>query len=167
MDAVTGGVRNYLDFSGMSDLKVRAQNREAGALRETAQQFEAYFLQQMLGSMRTATVRGGLFDSETTETFEGMLDRELAVAMSRRGALGFADQIEQVVARTQRAVPAADVLSARAAMALNPGSADARPLDARKPAMSLGTDEAIPVLPLERRTIYAVPAATQPMRDKE
>ena len=48
MENIINGARSSLDFAQLGELKGRAQRREDSALRETAQQFEAMFLQMML-----------------------------------------------------------------------------------------------------------------------
>ena len=39
--------KNYFDFNGLNDLKNSAKKNEMKALKETATQFEALFLQMM------------------------------------------------------------------------------------------------------------------------
>ena len=46
--------RSYLDFSGLGELRGKAQQHDDAALKETAQHFEALFIQMMLKSMRDA-----------------------------------------------------------------------------------------------------------------
>ncbi|HWI87270.1 MAG TPA: rod-binding protein [Sphingomonas sp.] len=60
-------------------------------LKKTAQQFEAVFLRQLIGSMRTASLGDGIFDSEATKQFRDMSDAKTADTMAGRGALGIAD----------------------------------------------------------------------------
>ena len=59
MENIINGARSSLDFAQLGELKGRAQRREDSALRETAQQFEAMFLQMMLKTMREAVPRSG------------------------------------------------------------------------------------------------------------
>ena len=49
----------------------------------------------MLKSMRAAVPKNEMMQSKTMETFEGMYDREIAVALSRKGGLGLADMMEK------------------------------------------------------------------------
>jgi flagellar protein FlgJ len=63
-------------------------NREA--LREAAQQFEAVFLRQMIGSMRQARLAEDPFGSQATDTFRDMSDARLAESMSQQGSFGIA-----------------------------------------------------------------------------
>ena len=47
--------KSYNDFSALGELRGKAQRNEAGAMRESAEQFEALFIQMMLKSMREAS----------------------------------------------------------------------------------------------------------------
>ena len=86
--------RSALDFKGYGELKAKASRNEKVAAKEVAKQFEAMFVQMMLRSMRAAVPKNEQTQSKTMETFEQMYDREIAVAMSRRGGLGLAEMIE-------------------------------------------------------------------------
>ena len=82
---------SYHDFAGLQGLKGRA--REDGqsetALRAAAQQFESMFLQEMMRTMRQATIKGDLMESHALETFEGMFDKEVAMQMAKRGGMAW------------------------------------------------------------------------------
>ena len=51
----------YNDFSQFTTLRAEATKNPNAALEDVAEQFESIFLQQMLKSMRDATVKSGLF----------------------------------------------------------------------------------------------------------
>ena len=93
--------RSYLDFSGLGELRGKAQQSQDSALRETAQQFEAMFIQMMLKSMREAVQKNDPMRSSQQETFEEMYDRELSVQLAKRNTLGVADMIVKSVERNQ------------------------------------------------------------------
>lgn len=61
------------------------------ALRKAAQQFEAIFLRQMIGAMRSASLSDGLFDSSATEQFRDMADAQTADSMAKTGSFGVAE----------------------------------------------------------------------------
>jgi flagellar protein FlgJ len=63
------------------------------ALRTAAQAFEAVFLRQMIGSMRSAHLAEDPFGSQATEQFRDMSDARLADAMSQQGAFGVAQML--------------------------------------------------------------------------
>jgi len=63
---------------------------QRGALRAAAQQFEAVFLRQMIGSMRQAHLADDMFGSQATDQFRDMADANLADSMSHQGVFGIA-----------------------------------------------------------------------------
>ncbi|HQR87049.1 MAG: hypothetical protein B7Y59_09305 [Burkholderiales bacterium 35-55-47] len=91
--------RSYTDFTGLGELRGKAQKDQGSALRESAQQFEGLFIQMMLKSMREANepMKDEENKSHALETFEGMFDKEVSLQMSKRGALGVADFMERAV----------------------------------------------------------------------
>ena len=94
-------ISNSLAASAQSLDKLRAQARQSPeqALKLAAQQFETVFMNMMLKSMRDATPQDGMFDSEQTRMFTGMLDQQLAQSMSSRG-VGLADIMIRQLSRT-------------------------------------------------------------------
>jgi flagellar protein FlgJ len=62
-------------------------------LKKAAQAFEAVFVRQLIGSMRSATDNDGIFDSEATKQFQDMADAKTADAMAQKGALHIADML--------------------------------------------------------------------------
>ncbi len=94
-------ISGSLAASAQSLDKLRALASQAPdkALKATAQQFEAVFLNMMLKSMRDATPQDGMFDSEQTKMFTGMLDQQLAQNMSHRG-IGLADIMVKQLSKT-------------------------------------------------------------------
>ena len=108
--------RSYLDFQGLGELRGQAARDGKGALRETAQQFEAMFLQMMMKSMRDSVEKSDLTSSSHGDTFEAMFDKEVSMAMAKRNAVGLADMLVEAQTRQMNAVvPAADALAAREA----------------------------------------------------
>ncbi len=108
-------VKSYTDFSALGELRGKAQRNEAGALRESAQQFEALFIQMMLKSMREASnvMKSDLFQSNAMETFQGMYDKEISMQMAGRNALGFADVVVKQMTANQMAPSTQDMLAGR------------------------------------------------------
>ena len=76
-------------------------------LRKAAQAFEAVFLRQMIGSMRSASLGDGIFDSSSTKQFQDMSDAKTAEVMAARGALGIADLLVKQYGARHAAAPAA------------------------------------------------------------
>jgi flagellar protein FlgJ len=79
-----------VDSQSLAKLRLQAKQTPDQALKAAAQQFESVFLNMMLKSMREATPQEGMFDSEQTKMFTGMLDQQLAQTMASRG-VGLAD----------------------------------------------------------------------------
>ena len=86
---------NIFDSSKLNDLKRLAGQSSPEANRAVAQQFEALFLQVVLKNMRDTVPQDGMFDSETTRTYQGMYDQQLAMVMAQRGGMGLAAAIER------------------------------------------------------------------------
>jgi flagellar protein FlgJ len=91
---------NIFDVSGLAALKRQAKAGDPAANKAVAKQFEAFFLQMVLKSMRDATPREGLFDSDQTRMYESLLDQQLAQVLGggNRGT-GLAAMIEAQLAR--------------------------------------------------------------------
>ncbi|MDR0453518.1 MAG: rod-binding protein [Deferribacteraceae bacterium] len=67
---------------------------EEDKLREACQGFEAIFTHQMLKTMRTATMDGGLIKKSNAEKiFTDMLDQEMAEIQSKTSRNGIADML--------------------------------------------------------------------------
>ena len=102
--------RSYTDFTGLGELRGKAQKDQNSALRESAQQFEGLFIQMMLKSMREANapMKDEDHQSQAMDTFEGMFDKEVSLQMSKRGALGVADFMERAVKQQQAPAPSTE-----------------------------------------------------------
>ena len=137
--ASTGVTGSYLDFGGLGALKGKARTDAKSATRETAQQFEAMFLQMMMKTMRDATPKSDLVESAARDTFEGMFDKEVSVSMAKRNALGLADMLVKHMPDTTAPQPStAAMLEARnkKGMSLNAEPAKAMTLNAAPPALA-------------------------------
>ncbi len=145
MSEVSSRVNSALDFQGLGELRGQAQRDQRAALRETARQFEAMFLQNVMATMREATFKSDLLESSAMETFQSMHDKEIALSMTRRGGVGFADMLVNQMERNQM-VPAAEALAARqsgeamrlpTAAAAAPSAGGALPLDPKRPSLPI------------------------------
>lgn len=65
------------------------------ALEKAAQQFEAIFLRQMIGAMRSASLAEGVSDSSATEQFQSMADSRTADALAGSNSMGIAQLLIQ------------------------------------------------------------------------
>ncbi len=95
---------NYNDFQGLADLRTQAKHDQKAALNETAQQFEALFIQMMLAEMRKSIPKEGLFDSQAVQTYQDM---------AKRGDFGIANVIKEQFERQGMAMPAEQLLKLR------------------------------------------------------
>lgn len=87
---------NALDPNSLSGLRRLSKENSPEAAREAAKQFEALFMQQVLKSMRDASPRGGMFDSEESRMYQSLLDQQMAMQLaSRGGGIGLARVIER------------------------------------------------------------------------
>ena len=121
-----------LDFEGLGKLRAQARQDDKAAVRETAQQFEALFIQMMMKSMREAVTKDEDSSSHAEQTFESMFDREVAHGMAKRNSLGLADMLVRDHERRSQMVSTADVLQGRQATA-----PALHPLNAPQPALPL------------------------------
>ena len=98
---------------------MQARQSPDQALKAAAQQFESVFLNMMLKSMREATPQDGMFDSEQTRMFTGMLDQQLAQSMASRG-VGLADIMVRQLSRKMGEQVEGGERGASGAMSLRP-----------------------------------------------
>lgn len=100
-----------LDVQGLGALRASAKQNSPQALKESAKQFEAMFLNMMLKSMRQATVSDGLTDSQDSQLYTSMFDQQISQSMAQRG-MGLADMLlrqlnaQQLAPQAQAVTPA-------------------------------------------------------------
>lgn len=111
------------DTKGLDQLRQTARQDAPEALRSTAQQFEALFMNMVMKSMREATPKEGLFDSEQEKMMTSMLDQQLSQTLAKRG-VGLADTLVLQLSKTMQMRPEAAAEGADAAknatMSVNP-----------------------------------------------
>ena len=95
-DSITPDPRitNALDFAGLAQMRAGAGQGREKVTKEVAQQFESIFINMMLKSMRDATERSGLLDSEATKTYESMFDQQLSTELAGKGTFGIAEALQ-------------------------------------------------------------------------
>ncbi len=67
------------------------QARGNDDLRASAEAFEAVFLRQMVGSMRSASLAEDIFGNQATDQFRDMQDARMADAMADSSDFGIAE----------------------------------------------------------------------------
>ncbi|QUN06842.1 flagellar assembly peptidoglycan hydrolase FlgJ [Shewanella yunxiaonensis] len=88
----------FLDLSGLDNLRIKAQKDQKSALKQVAQQFESIFVQMLMKSMRDANAAfesDSPFNSQYTKFYEQMHDQQMSVDLSQKGMLGLADLMVQ------------------------------------------------------------------------
>ncbi len=87
--AMQGGGAVYTDLKGLNQLRGQPANEET--LRKVANQFEALFTQMILKQMRASLPKGGLFDSNQTEMYQGMFDQQVSLSLSQNSGMGLSE----------------------------------------------------------------------------
>jgi Rod binding domain-containing protein len=159
---INSAAKSYNDFTALGELRGKAQRNEAGAMRESAEQFEALFIQMMLKSMREASsaMKSDLLHNNAQETFEGMYDKEISMQMAKRNALGFSDVVIKNLSQ-QKSVPStSELLQLRQTSTIQNGM----PLNAPVLPMSL-VNKAQAGMALQKNTLKPLPLApAMPMK---
>ena len=153
---INSAAKSYNDFTALGELRGKAQRNEAGAMRESAEQFEALFIQMMLKSMREASsaMKSDLMHNSAQETFEGMYDKEISMQMAKRNALGFSDVVIKNLSQ-QKSVPStSELLQLRQNSTIQNGM----PLNAPVLPMSL-VNKAQAGMALQKNTLKPLPLA--------
>ena len=137
---------SYLDFNALAQLKGEAAHAPDKAARKAAEQFESYFLQQMMKEMRATVEKSDLVDSNAMDTYQDMMDKEVAQQMVRRGGIGLANMLEKQMLQQQAAA-----VSTQDALKLHPGNTvDSLPLKPATPALPVKPQEVTAPYPLQR-----------------
>ena len=86
------------DARSLNALKLQAGKNTPESIKETAKQFEALFMRELIKSMRDATMKSGLLDSPSGDLGQDLLDQQLAVHMSGMPG-GLSDMIARQLSR--------------------------------------------------------------------
>ncbi len=129
-------LQSSIDFAGMASLRGQAQQKTDKATRETATQFEAMFIHEMLKSMRQTIDKSDLNGSDAEDTFTEMYDRELSQQLAKRNTLGVADMLVKHLDRAKAPQPTVD--------------AKAEPMPLNPVQESMAIQRTQPTLPLVR-----------------
>ncbi|WP_334133824.1 flagellar assembly peptidoglycan hydrolase FlgJ [Tepidimonas sp.] len=82
------------DVKALDGLNALAGRDPKAALKETARQFEALFMRELLKSMREATMKSGMLDNEGTALGDDLLDEQWAMKLTGLPG-GLAEMIER------------------------------------------------------------------------
>jgi len=91
----------YLDFSALTQLKGDAARDPGKVIRKTAEQFEAYFIQQMMKTMRESIEKSDLIEGGNMDMYQDLMDKEVSLSMAKRGGMGLANMLERQMLQTQ------------------------------------------------------------------
>jgi flagellar protein FlgJ len=98
------------DTRSLEALKFSAGKDPKAAVKEAAKQFEALFMQQLMKSMRDASMSSGMLDNEGSKLGTEMLDTQFATKMTGLpGGLAdiIAKQLERQMSGAKPAIPSA------------------------------------------------------------
>ena len=90
--------QNYTDINALGQLKLKAREDQASALKPVAEQFEAIFVQQLLQEARKVSFDDGWLDGNQGDFYKDWSDKQLAQDVAAKGTLGFADNIVKQLA---------------------------------------------------------------------
>lgn len=114
-----------IDTQQLTKLRNDAKQNSPEALKQTAKQFEALFLNMMLKSMRDATPQDGVMDSDQTKTYTSMLDQQLSQHLANRGT-GLADMLVKQLSRTMSPPPSENSAQPAGTLPQNTGRINAQ-----------------------------------------
>ena len=95
MNSMNTYIPSTFDNTSLSQLREDAKIDPDAKADEVSRQFEALFVNMLLKSMRKATQRSELFNSEAAKSFESMFDQEIANKVSYADGIGLADTIKR------------------------------------------------------------------------
>jgi flagellar protein FlgJ len=101
------------DTRSIESLKQAARQNSPEALKETAKQFEALFMNMMMKSMREATAsQEGVFDNQQSKMYTAMLDQQFSQNLAGKG-IGLAEVLVRQLSNGMGAQPAEGGLPAK------------------------------------------------------
>ena len=103
-----------MNIDVLASLRSAAAKDPKAAVKEAAKQFETLFMQELMKSMRQATLSSGMLDNEGTQLGTEMLDSELAGKMAgMKGGLAnaIARQLERQMGTTTEAAKVKPVVN--------------------------------------------------------
>ena len=118
------------DTRSIDSLRAAAARDPKAAIKQAAKQFEALFMQQLMKSMREATMASGVLDNEGSKLGTEMLDNQLSTQMTGLPG-GLADAIARQLERQMGGT--AEPASAKPATSAKPGTPPATDAPAANP----------------------------------
>ena len=90
--------QSYTDLNQLQSIRQLGNEDKDAALREVSKQFESFFTQILLKSMRSANEvfgEGSLFDSSEMNFYQDMYDNQLSISLSQNDGLGLSEVLYQ------------------------------------------------------------------------
>ncbi len=92
------------DVRSLDALRSKAASDPKGAVREAAKAFETLFMQELMKSMRSATLSSGMLDNEGTQLGTELLDQQFSTRLSGLPG-GLSDMIARQLERQMGLLP--------------------------------------------------------------
>ena len=156
--AVSSGNPLSGDVRSLQQLRASAATDPKATVRAAAKQLEGIFMQQLMKSMRDASVSTGMLDNAGTKMGNEMLDAQFATQMTGRPG-GLSDVIARQLDR-QLGQPLANIASDVAATAAKPAAAATGKETAASLSTLSGKDRQVGFLKLHDGAAKAAEAAT-------
>ena len=77
-------VDSSMDFASLAKMRLDAARNPEKTVDKVAEQFESIFINMMLKSMRNATERSSLMDSQAGRMYESMFDQEVSLHQPKK-----------------------------------------------------------------------------------
>jgi flagellar protein FlgJ len=123
------------DARSLDKLKLAVKDDSPDGLKAAAKQMEGLFVQMMLKSMRQASFKDGLFNTQQSEMFTSMYDQQVAQNIADKGRMGFADLMIQQM--TGKAASAGNVTTTQEVpLSISPAQMLVAPLHSAVPAVN-------------------------------
>jgi len=132
--AISSGSSVAGDMPSIAALRNKAASDPKAVVREAAKQFEALFMQQLMKSMREATMSSGMLDNAGTQMGTEMLDTQFATKMT-----GLPGGLSEMIARQLERQMSGSAMPPAAA-AVPAGAANAPAGEPTMPFSSLQSD---------------------------
>ena len=152
--------RLAFDSKDIGKLQQAAKQNSPEAIKASAKQFEALFMNMIMKGMREATPQDGLLDNSETKTYTAMMDQKVSENLAKRG-VGLADVLFRQLSATAATPPAGP---------MGESTFDPATMPAFKLKNSFGHDRSglhtMPIMPAAPTTptISALPAMAVPLR---
>jgi len=93
----------YTDFSDINAMRAQARVDPQASLKQVAKQFEGIFIQMMLKSMRDASFGDDIFDSDQSNVYRDMFDKQVSLDMASSKGIGIAEALVRQLSKNMPA----------------------------------------------------------------